>query len=256
MIKVCFFDVDGTLYSHRTKAVPESAVQAITHLREKGLKAVVCTGRSLSDFKSLPAGKISFDAYLTLNGMLCFDEDGRMFSGTPIPDTDTEILKMMYLSERIPLAIINEYGATINLKNDWVSLVQAESGALNPDLGLFKGHHIYQASAFVTPKQKKMLSEMLDFCDITSWHDNGVDIITRGSGKDVGIKHYLEEYGISREETMAFGDGENDIRMLQYVATGVALGNAKDSLKKVADYVTADIDDDGVEKALLHFGLI
>ena len=55
---------------------------------------------------------------------------------------------------------------------------------------------------------------------------------------------------------MAFGDGENDIRMLRYVGTGVAMGNAKEVVKMISDYVTADIDDDGIEKALKHFELI
>ena len=97
---------------------------------------------------------------------------------------------------------------------------------------------------------------MLDYCEITSWHDTGIDIVAKGSGKDVGIKHFIERYGIERDDTMAFGDGENDIRMLKYAGVGVALGNAKEEVKRIADYVTADIDDDGVEKALKHFGLI
>ena len=101
-----------------------------------------------------------------------------------------------------------------------------------------------------------MLTHLLDQSDVTSWHDTGVDIVAKGSGKDVGIKHYIDKYGIKQEETMAFGDGENDIRMLKFVGIGVALGNAKDALKEIADYVTADIDDDGIEKALKHFNLI
>ena len=55
---------------------------------------------------------------------------------------------------------------------------------------------------------------------------------------------------------MAFGDGENDIDMLHYAGIGVAMGNASDLVKSNADYVTADIDDDGIEKALKHFGII
>ena len=256
MIKVCFFDVDGTLYSHSSKTVPESTVSAISRLRENGVKAVVCTGRSLSDFLGLPVGKIAFDGYLTINGMLCYDSEYNCYAGTPIPTHDAEILKMIFFSEHIPLAVINESGAVINIKTDMVDTIQKESGALNPDIGMYKGNKIYQATAFVTPKHKQMLMNLLDCCDITSWHDGGVDIIAKGSGKDVGIRHYLEKYGFSIEETMAFGDGENDIRMLQYVGTGVALGNAKDSLKNVADYVTTDINDDGVARALEHYGLI
>ena len=66
----------------------------------------------------------------------------------------------------------------------------------------------------------------------------------------------MEKYGISLEETMAFGDGENDMDMLKFVQVGVAMGNADEAVKTSADYVTAHIDEDGVAKALHHFGLI
>lgn len=67
---------------------------------------------------------------------------------------------------------------------------------------------------------------------------------------------YIESLGISREETIAFGDGENDMGMLRYAGIGVALGNAEEEVKAAADYVTADIDDQGVWKALKHFEII
>ena len=55
---------------------------------------------------------------------------------------------------------------------------------------------------------------------------------------------------------MGIGDGENDIGMLQHCAIGIAMGNAADNTKKSADYVTDDIDEDGVYNALKHYGLI
>ena len=91
---------------------------------------------------------------------------------------------------------------------------------------------------------------------ITSWNATGIDIIPKGGGKQNGIKHYIEAHGRDRTKIMAFGDGENDIDMLQYAGIGVAMGNASDPVKRSADYVTADIDDDGIEKALIHFGII
>jgi hydroxymethylpyrimidine pyrophosphatase-like HAD family hydrolase len=57
-------------------------------------------------------------------------------------------------------------------------------------------------------------------------------------------------------QTMAFGDGGNDITMLKYVALGVAMGNANPEVKAIADYVTDDVDNDGILKALKHFGII
>ena len=256
MIKACFFDVDGTLYSHTTDCVPESAKNSLSLLRKNGIKTVVCTGRSLSDFMSTPASKLTFDGYITLNGMLCYDADFNVIAKTPIPDEDAVILKMIFLGERIPVTIINEEGLSINIVNNTVTKTQSDANEAVPPIRKYKIDKIYQASAYVNDRQKKLLEKLLDYCDITSWHETGIDIVAKGSGKDVGIKHFIETYGINRDDIMAFGDAENDIRMLNYASIGVALGNASDEVKKIADYVTADIDDDGIEKALKHFNLI
>ena len=55
---------------------------------------------------------------------------------------------------------------------------------------------------------------------------------------------------------MAFGDGGNDIGMLRHAGIGIAMGNANDEVKAAADYVTASVDEDGIYKALKHFGVI
>ena len=70
------------------------------------------------------------------------------------------------------------------------------------------------------------------------------------------MQHVLDYYGVSKEDTYGFGDGTNDIEMIKFAGVGVAMGNAEEPVKAVADFVTADIDDDGIEKALQHFGLI
>ena len=73
--------------------------------------------------------------------------------------------------------------------------------------------------------------------------------------KNKTLEAVAKAAGIAIEDTMAFGDGGNDIPILKRAGTGVAMGNALDNVKDAADYVTADIDDDGVAKALEHFGV-
>ena len=86
-----------------------------------------------------------------------------------------------------------------------------------------------------------------------SWAETGTGgLISKSSGIDVILKHF----NIDKEETMAFGDGENDIDMIQHCKIGVAMDNAVDSLKAVADYITDDIDEDGVYNALKYYELI
>jgi len=91
---------------------------------------------------------------------------------------------------------------------------------------------------------------------VTHWHPDGWDVIAKGGGKQTAIRRYLAENGLTPEEAIAFGDGENDIGMLKLAGIGVAMGNAEGIVKEAADYVTTDIDDNGIENALKHFGLI
>ena len=82
------------------------------------------------------------------------------------------------------------------------------------------------------------------------------DITAKGDTKQKGIDEIIRYFGIKLEETMAFGDGGNDITMLRHAAIGVAMGQAKEDVKAAADYVTAPIDEDGISKAMKHFGII
>ena len=87
------------------------------------------------------------------------------------------------------------------------------------------------------------------------WHPDFTDLIPADGGKPEGMKRFMRHYGWTREQTIAFGDGGNDADMLAFAGIGVAMGNAVDALKKVADYVTAPIGEDGIYKACEHLHL-
>ena len=70
------------------------------------------------------------------------------------------------------------------------------------------------------------------------------------------MRRFLTRFGLPRLECMAFGDAENDLDMLAYAGIGVAMGNAPEAVKHAADYVTASVDEKGIEQALRHFRLI
>ena len=79
---------------------------------------------------------------------------------------------------------------------------------------------------------------------------------TKGVSKAVGIEKLVERINRNIDDTIAFGDGRNDIEMLETVNIGVAMGNAVDEAKAVANYETDRIENDGIVKALKHFELI
>ena len=80
-----------------------------------------------------------------------------------------------------------------------------------------------------------------------------IEINAAGVNKGKGLLELGKLLGISREEIMACGDGDNDIEMLREVGFGVAMANADDEVKEVADYVTDSNDEDGVAKAIARF---
>lgn len=256
MIKAIFFDVDGTLMSHKQNDVPKSTRDSLRQLNGKGIKLVIATGRHISELLELPVKDIEFDGYLTLNGQLLLDKARHAYAGTPIDRGEMEVLAQAFKSKHIPFKFIDENGIYINYLNDTVIDTQTSTKGAIPDIGDYSGGKIYQIVAFVAEDQKKILSNILDECKVTSWNETGIDIIPRQGGKSVGIQKYLDEQGFDRSEVMAFGDGDNDIEMIKYAGIGVAMGNANDNVKAAADYVTSSVDEDGIFKALKHYKLV
>ena len=83
-----------------------------------------------------------------------------------------------------------------------------------------------------------------------------MDVIPKGVDKAKGIAAVAAHFGFGMDECMAFGDGGNDIEMLKYAGTGIAMGNASDNVKASADHVTGSVDEDGIGMALHHFGVL
>lgn len=83
-----------------------------------------------------------------------------------------------------------------------------------------------------------------------------MDIIPANSGKGIGIQNILDYYGFDKCEALAFGDGNNDIEMLQAVGTGVAMKNASPALKAIADEICGHVAEDGIYHYCLNHGLI
>ena len=93
-------------------------------------------------------------------------------------------------------------------------------------------------------------------CVSGRWHPEFTDITARGADKGRALRLMAQHEGFDVSHTIAFGDGGNDATMVREAGIGVAMGNAIDSLKCEADFVTTSVDDDGVAHALRKFGII
>ena len=114
-----------------------------------------------------------------------------------------------------------------------------------PGTGCWAGDTVYLVNLFAEDETVLRVMERLPHCRMTRWNPYGVDIIAKGGGKEKGMERLMEYFRIAREETIAFGDGENDMEMLEYAGIGVAMGNAEEKVKACADYVTAAVDKGG-----------
>lgn len=260
-IRAIFFDIDGTLVSFNTHRVSDATVEALAELRRRGVKVILATGRLLNQTEVV--SRIKFDAYITLNGCCCLAEDGKtVISKATIPQSDLEAI-VDYLEENnnpFPCSFMDEEGNTINYVDDRVQLVWDNIALPVPrveDPREAIKRNIYQVNIYVDEVDEAPIVEgYLQHCESTRWHPMFADVNLRGVSKQQGVDTMLDYFGISREEAMAFGDGGNDVSMLRHVGWGVAMGNAVDSAKQAAVYVTDTVDDEGICKALQHFGLI
>lgn len=256
MIKAAFFDVDGTLYSHQTHQVPPSTRDAIAKLQERGILCIIATGRHPVEMAALPLDEIGFDAYLLMNGQMMLDQKKNMLFSVPLPEKVKDILVKHFERHAYPALILEEKEIYLNFSNDRVLEAQAHFNLPTPKIDTYTGKEIYQFCLYIREDEEVLLEDIAEECVITRWHNYGIDLLAKGGGKMVGIQRYLDSIGVTPEEIIAFGDGHNDAEMLRFAGIGIAMGNAEEATKAVADYVTADIDDDGIAKALKHYNLI
>ena len=162
----------------------------------------------------------------------------------------------LFRKKETPVILVEEDRLYLNFENQRVRDVQNAISSRLPPIGTYEGAPLYQACVYVTREEEGLLSQVADMCEISRWHPGGVDMIAKGGGKRTAILRYLEKNGILPEEIIAFGDGENDHKMLQNAKIGVAMGNSDPILLNGDFYVTDDADHDGIVSALKHFGLI
>ena len=256
-IKAVFFDIDGTLVSFSTHTVPESARRAIEKLRERGIKVFIATGRLLRHTDVVR--DIEVDGYVTVNGSYCLTSSGEVIFEQAFPKD---------VVERI-FALEKEYGfraAVMTHENifvdslvgrpqevaDMVDITPAEA-----DLDeIVATQPVLQMCPYINRELEQKIMPFLPECISSRWVDKFMDLNLKGIDKSMAASRVMEYYGYTIDEAMAFGDGGNDVPLVRDVGLGVAMGNACDELKSVADYVTESVDEDGIEKALQHFRLI
>lgn len=256
MIKAIFFDIDGTLVSFQTHQIPQQTFEALEQLQKNGIKLFIATGRGKDGLDVL--NNFPFDGYITLNGQYCYTQDQLIYENTIKKEDLSSLLE--YLNQKpFPCGFTEEHTKYFNMRDERVDEIHSithNDDHPAGDCSQVINHKVYQCMCFVDEKEEKELLKIMPHCISARWHPLFCDISPVGGTKQNGIDQFLKYYHIDLSETMAFGDGGNDIQMLEHVHTSVAMGNANDEVKNIADYVTDSVDDSGIVNALKHFKLI
>lgn len=258
MIRVLFLDVDGTLISFRTHEVPGSAIEALRRAHAGGVRLFIATGRAVTDLEQLE--EIPYDGVVALNGAECVLRDGQVVVRHRIPRGEFE--RAMELSEAwdFPVGLELNDGIFVNRVTPVVEELARMIAHPVPEAvdlrRLFDRGDCCQMCFYVDPELEKRVMAQLPLLAASRWCPTFADVNLKGIDKATGVAEFTRRFGFGIDESMAFGDGGNDVPMLRAAGIGVAMGGACDEALQAADWVTATVDDDGIRRALEHFGVI
>jgi len=266
--KIAFFDIDKTLTSETDETIPESVIRSLSLARKNGHLMFINTGRCYQNLEDR-FKNIGFDGYVCGCGTNIYIEE----NGT--------INEMMHVFQPHSVAeIIIEHARKFRLDILFESKYRVCFDTVHPLLcsGAEKQYNIFKALGYDTVYD--IDSKEFEFDKFVVWFENIDDIrkfrevsdtyfscidrggnfrefVPSGYSKASGIQAVIDHYGIDLSQAYAFGDSNNDLPMLEYVPNSVAMGNAEPaSLCSKVSYVTAKASEDGIEKALMHFGFI
>jgi cof-like hydrolase len=250
-----FFDLDGTLLNGESK-VDVATAEAIQTLKDNGYEPFIATGRSPAETRDIMESA-NIHSGIFMNGQVVLYQEQIVYS-SEIPTETVEKFHQMVKDDGYGLTVYNHeqfylVEASAGAK-DAYGFIHSNPPALKEDF--YKENPINMMLFISLPpaeKKYKVAFQNLDFLRNTPY---SVDVISKGNSKAEGIKRFLEHLNQVDAKTFAFGDGPNDIEMLQAVQHPVAMGNALPILKEIAEFITTDNTDNGIVNGLKHYGLI
>lgn len=263
--KIALFDIDGTLLPHGGTVVPQATIDALKALKDRHFPIAVATGRIFPQVQPFITA-LNFDYYVCANGHIVTDDKGNILADHPLPKPLIKALVNYCVVHNYPIGVkfqdlIRVYVDYPNaMKKIFNSLVIAHLTSVLKncvsDLSALEQANSYNALVAidddVIPQVRNALPD-IRFDKIRSGlYNAGLYGFTKANG----IELLLNRLGINWDETIIFGDAENDCQMITNAGIGVAMGDGQQAVKDVANYVTGSCADTGIKQALTHYGLI
>ncbi|AVK61531.1 Cof-type HAD-IIB family hydrolase [Lactobacillus sp. CBA3605] len=251
---VVFFDLDGTLMRD-DKTVAPSSVQAIQQLRANQILPVIATGRNVFEVASIMR-QTHIDSIVSANGSYVQYQGQFLAAHELDKDLLTDITH--FANQRgEALAYYNNAGFALSHQDaltvhNYHSLQQAVQVRPN----YYRDHHINFLLIFNTHAAEQYQQRYRGRLSLVRNNPQALDTMQWGVSKASGIDDILRTAQLTQVPTYAFGDDLNDIEMLHRVQYPVAMDNGNPQVKRLARYVTADNEHDGIRQGLQHFDLI
>ena len=263
-IRMICLDVDGTLLSS-DKRLSVRAIAAAAEARKKGIKVVIATARP-------PRTTIEIYNHLKLNtyqinyngALIQHPEFSKPLHHEPLtPDLAYAICSVARKTDDQCVIALEVLDKWLTDRDD-PTLVTETSKTHKPD---FVGPLLEHLKSPVTkllllapPERMAIIRDVLvdryrKSANLITTEDHLTQISARRADKAYGVRRLCEKYDIDRTQVLAIGDGQNDMRMLHFAGVGVAMGNATDEVKDVADVVGPTNDEDGVAEMIAKYAL-
>ena len=242
MYRLLAMDLDKTLLM-KDGSVPDEVVERLRELNSKGIHIALCTGRVTKSAEHY-ARLIGDASLVCFNGSVVCSENGERFTSEIPLALAMDVLDFCYENDiyvqlyRGDIIMVDRYTPELETDHDIEFSSFEEVGDLR------------RAVQEPTPKMVALeLSDKVDviiekmrerFPQLTMTNSSRyvIEIMPNGIDKGYGLRKVAESLGIGKEETVAIGDGMNDLAMLEWAGLGVAVANADERLKPFADKVT------------------
>lgn len=254
---VIFFDIDGTLLNH-DKDLPHSTKESIFKLKELGHEVAIATGRAPFMFEDLRK-ELDINTFVSYNGQYVVLR-GEVLYTNPLKISSLEKLTEAALENNHPVVFMDHEDMKANVPEHAYIKESIDTLKINRfpthDPHYYKGRELFQSLLFCPEGEEKQYEQVFSDFDFVRWHPVSVDILPQGGSKAKGIEKIVEVLDIPKERQYAFGDGLNDLEMLSTITNSVAMGNAEETVKEVAKYVTKSVEDNGILHGLQMVGLL
>lgn len=258
--KVFFFDIDGTLIDSMSgiRTIPASVVSQLERLHNEGHKLVICSGRPFAMIGPelrLPL----FDAYVMCNGAHV-EADGQALFADIMDSQMARRYVGLFEELGMEYMLQTAHHIYLNARFHVIKKFFAEFNTLDIFTYDFDKNDVLQRTIkleanFTEDDYRNMMVHMEGKSGFVAHMDgngsyNAFEIYSPTISKAVGIERVLHHYGVPVENSLGFGDGINDCEMIQLVGHGVAMGNACEELKAVADDICGSVTEDGLARYL------